>query len=132
MTKRPLSVTIVSVLFLAVGSASLVRGVVCFARDPPGDGRVVDLALVVISALLAITGGAFVLRGRAWARWMCAAWLGAHVVLSILHGWAEVAVHGALFAVVSLLLFRPSAAVYFRPAPAASGAVPDRDAAQGR
>jgi hypothetical protein len=108
--KRPLPLTIVGVLFLCVGAGSLARGVARF----PGDGDALDLALVAASALLAAGGGAFVLRRRAWARWLCAAWLAAHVALGLAHTGTALAVHAALFVAITFLLFRPGATAWFR------------------
>jgi hypothetical protein len=57
------------------------------------------------------------LRGRNWARWLCAAWLAAHIVIAGLHTLEQLLIHAVLFVVISFLLFRPRASAYFRPAP---------------
>lgn len=108
--RKPLDITIVAVLFICIGVGSLLYGAIRFAtdRDLP------DLAVVAASALLAICAGAYLLRGRDWARWLCAGWLAFHVVLSLVHSGARLAVHAALFLAISLLLFRPAASGYFR------------------
>jgi hypothetical protein len=66
--------------------------------------------------LLAILGGAFVLRGKNWARWLVLAWIAYHVVLSAFHHFFELAVHAALLAVFAYILFRPRASAYFQRA----------------
>jgi hypothetical protein len=101
-------------VFITVACVSLVAGAWRFASDDAGRNGLLDLCLVAASALLAVAGGVFVLRGRAWARWICAAWLAFHVVLGIVHSGARLAVHAALFVVISILLFRPAAGAYFR------------------
>jgi hypothetical protein len=68
--------------------------------------------------LVAIICGAFMLRGRNWARWGLVVWLAYHVVLSALHTPFELLVHGLLFAVVLYFLFRQRASAYFRGAKA--------------
>lgn len=54
------------------------------------------------------------LRRKSLGRWLCAAWLGFHVILSLFHSPSEVAVHAVLFIAIANLLFRPSAAAHFR------------------
>lgn len=121
MSKRPASVTVIGWLFVCVGCASLVAGVLRFigagahAKTPASnDQNSLDLALVAVSAILAVAGGAFVLRGNNWARWLCVVWMGAHVILSALHAPVELVVHGVFFAVVLFVLFRAPASDYFR------------------
>jgi len=110
MSKRPLDLTAIAVLFICVGVGSLARGALRFA----GDRDLPDMAAVAASALLAICGGAYLLGARGWARWLCAGWLAFHVVLSLAHSRAELAVHGALFVAISFVLFRPAVGAYFR------------------
>ena len=121
MNKRPLSITVMGCVFLCVGCASVVAGLLRFV-DAAGSGHrgesqaqeVLDLSLVSISGLLAVVSGVYVLRGCNWARWLCVVWMGSHVMLSILHPVVELVVHSLLFAVVLYFLFRPQAAAYFR------------------
>ncbi|HEX5135717.1 MAG TPA: hypothetical protein VFY93_02005 [Planctomycetota bacterium] len=110
MRKRPLDLTAIAVLFICVGVGSAAHGVVRFA----GDRRLPDVVEVAASALLAVCAGAYLLGGRGWARWLCALWLAFHVVLSLFHSGARLAVHAALFVAISILLFRPAAVAYFR------------------
>lgn len=114
MSRRSIPVTIVGWLFVLTGAASLFGGVWRFAGDATRAGAtaptahdVADLAWVVASALIAFVGGVRLLRGRAWARWVCAAWMGAHVVLSLWHSTAELAVHALFFVVIVVLLWWP-------------------------
>jgi hypothetical protein len=52
-----------------------------------------DFSLMTASNVLAVVGGAFLLRGLNWARWLCAAWMGFHIILSMMHSVSELAVH---------------------------------------
>jgi len=120
MSKRPLTVTIVGCFFILVGIGSLGHGIWRFvggmAHAGPPDGvrhQVLDVSLVVVSALLAGAGGAFMLRERNWARWLVLAWMGAHVVLSLLHSPWQVALHGVFFAALLFLLTRAEVSAYF-------------------
>src|SRR5206468_3983960 len=78
--KRPITVAIIGYLFIAVGSIGLIYHTV--EERHPFDG---ELIWIVLLRLLAIVGGAFLLRGRNWARWLLIAWMGYHVALSVFH-----------------------------------------------
>jgi hypothetical protein len=73
-----------------------------------------DAIHVLASGLVAAVGGAFVIRGRKWARWLLVAWMGFHIVLSLLHSASQFVVHAVLFAVVIWLMFRPQATPNFQ------------------
>jgi hypothetical protein len=111
MNKRPLSVTVIGWLFIAAGVAGLVYHAREFRTTRP-----VEYALVCFVRLLAVIGGAALLRGRDWARWLLLAWMTYHAVLSIFHTPAELAMHAALLVVIVYLLCRPAVAGYFRGA----------------
>lgn len=142
MNTRPLSVTIISWVFIATGCVTFVSG--WFPRPsaasapsassasvsastassaPVAAGRVhgpAEFAMICTTRLLAAVAGVFMLRGQNWARWLALAWIGFHVIVSSLHTPMELLVHVALFAVMAYFLFRPRAAAYFRgTAPAA-------------
>jgi hypothetical protein len=108
MNKRPRSITIISWIFIAVGVIALT-----YHLRPPFERGLVWICFV---RLLAIVGGAFMLFGFNWARWLLVVWIGSHVFLSMFHSLFEVAVHGLLFAVIAFFLFRPAASAYFRGA----------------
>lgn len=116
-SKRPISVTIVGVIFIATG---VIGAGVHGAELKRGFGWDVVVALAI--SLVAVLCGAYILRGSGWARWLAVAWLGFHVALSI-HSRQQLAMHSALLAVFGYLLFRSSARAYFREAgsPAAAG-----------
>jgi hypothetical protein len=63
--------------------------------------------------VLAMVAGAFLLRARNWARWLAIAWMALHVGISVLHTWSEVAIHGAFLILITWLLFRRDAVIYF-------------------
>ena len=109
MNNRPTSVTIISWVFVAAGVVGLVYHAGEFRTLRP-----IEYALVCFVRVLAIVGGAFLLRGRNWARWLVTAWIAFHVVLSIFHTPVELVVHALLFALVAYFLFRPAASAYFR------------------
>lgn len=112
-SRRPLSVTIIGWLFVAAG----IVGFVYHATGRHTSGRFDYQAMWVLCVrLLAIVGGAFVLRGARWAPFLLVAWMAYHVVLSALHSWSEAAVHGVLLAGIAYVLFRPEASAYFRGA----------------
>ena len=111
LNKRPISITIISWLFIAAGIVGLVYHMTEFNPARPFEN---DAVWVCFIRLLAIVSGAFILRSRNWARWLLVAWIAYHVVLSFLHTMTELILHTILLGVVSYFLFRPRASEYFR------------------
>jgi hypothetical protein len=109
MNKRPLSVTIISWLFVATGAVGFAYHVTEFKGQLE-----YDLVLLTLVRLLAIVAGLFMLRGHNWARWLLLAWIVYHVILSAFHTLFELVMHSLLLVVVAYFLFRPKASAYFR------------------
>jgi hypothetical protein len=65
------------------------------------------LALIWTVRALAVVGGAFLIRGSSWARWLLAGWMAFHVVLSAGHSLAALGMHVAIFGGIAYVLFRP-------------------------
>ena len=108
--KRPISVTILACVYLAVGAIGFAFHFrELLARHP-------DAPAIELTEFLAIVCGTFLLRGHNWARWLALAWIAFHVVLSVFHSAREAAIHGLFCAVIAWVLFRPEAAGYFRHA----------------
>ena len=111
MSERPLSVTMISWLFLIAG----VIGVAYHASEfRLGGPFQYDLLWVCLVRLIAIVCAVFMLRASNWARWLLVVWIAYHVVLSGLHSPLQFIVHGVLLAVVICFLFNAKAAAYFR------------------
>lgn len=113
-------ITIAGWLFVVVGCVSLVSHVWRYATEVSKVNASVsrgqeltDLTFVAISALAAILGGVFVLRGRSWARWLLVVWMGAHVAISLTHSRFELAVHAVFFVIVLAVFASPRASAYF-------------------
>ena len=108
--KRPISVTILACLYLAVGVGGFaVHFRELLARHPDAVG-------IEVTELTAILCGVFLLRGDNWARWLALAWIAFHVILSAFHAIPELVIHAVFCAVFAWVLFRPEAARYFRGA----------------
>ena len=113
LNKRPLSVTILGCLYIAVGTVGFVHH---FTDLEARHALQYDAIWVELTALLAILSGGFILRGQNWARWLALAWIAFHVVLSFFHAFHEFAIHCLFCAAIAWFLFRPEAARYFRAA----------------
>jgi hypothetical protein len=111
MNKRPLSVTVISVIFLVAGVIGLVYHATEFKSQTPFR---YDLVWVSLVRLLAIICAVFMLRAGNWARWLLVIWIAYHVVLSAFHSASELIIHSLLLVVVAYFLFRPSTSLYFR------------------
>lgn len=127
MRQRPRSITLVGWLFIAVGTVGLLNDVwplltADAARQLAklkADG-LGDLGPAWTSRLLAIVGGAGLLRGHNWARWLLVAWMVFHIGLSILHSVPELLTHGVIFTPLLYLLFRRATEPWFHGETAAS------------
>lgn len=124
MNARPLSLTIISWLFIAVGSVGLVYHLSEFKSHSPFDYGLVAISLI---RLVAIVTGAFMLRGSNWARWLLVAWMAYHIVLSAFHSVGEVVMHVLIFGTVAYFLFRPRSSAYFRRASTVIPELPAND-----
>jgi hypothetical protein len=109
---RPVSILILACLYIAVGAIGFVYH---FRALWQPDGVWIEL-----TEFLAILSGAFMLRGRNWARWLALVWMAFHVVLSAFGAFRELAMHSLIFAGIVWLLFRPEARRYFSDAEALS------------
>ena len=111
MRKRPLSVTIISVLFIAAGLVGLTYHATEFKTLSPFPFM---LILVCFVRILAIVFGIGMLYAKNWARWGLLVWIAYHVGLSALHSVGQTVVHGLLFAVIAWFLLRPSVSEFYR------------------
>jgi hypothetical protein len=106
--KRPLSITILAWIYIAIGVVSFIYGAPLHAIHA-------DDVLAESVRLSGIVAGAWMLRGENWARWLAIAWILFHVGLSAFHNLRELAVHTVFGIAIATFLFRPNAARYFRP-----------------
>ncbi len=111
LNKRPLSVTILGCIYIAVGTIGFVYH---FTEFQARHSFQYDAVWVELTEVLAILCGGFILRGQNWARWLALAWMAFHVVLSFFDGFQKLAIHCLFCAVIAFFLFRPEAARYFR------------------
>jgi hypothetical protein len=126
MTKRPLSITVISWIFIAFGGIALLISMLP-RTDSSAANRIAEnpfeFWLTPVIQVLALISGVFMLYGLNWARWLLVVWAVYHIILSALHSSLELLVHSLLFAVILYLVFRPQASAYFRGARATTEAV---------
>ena len=106
MKRRPLSITIISWIFIVFGSIALLSGVLPLA----------DLKshwYIHLSRILQIVAGVFMLYGRNWARWLLVVWIAFHLVVGALNGVVTLLMHIVIFSVVLFFVFRRDANTYF-------------------
>jgi hypothetical protein len=124
MNRRPVSVAIIGCLFLAAGAVGLAYHATEIRAERLFENDAVWVCLV---RLLAMVGGAFLLRGRDWARWLLAAWMAYHIVLSAFHSLEQLLAHCLLFGVIAWFLFRPRTSAFFRRGRVESAQAPEND-----
>jgi hypothetical protein len=115
MNRRPLSVTVISVIFFAAGVVGLAYHAMEFKTHGPFR---YDVLWVCFVRLLAVIGAVFMFRAHNWARWLLVVWLAYHVVLSAFHSPSQFIMHGLLLGIIAYFLFRRPASAYFRAASA--------------
>lgn len=100
---RPLAVAIIGWIFIVTGGILIVASLV----ESPLD------FWALLTRVLALVAGVFMLPGKNWARWLAIAWLGFHVGLSLAHTTGELVAHSLFLVAAGFFLFRPAASVYF-------------------
>jgi len=104
--KPPLSVLVLSCAYMAVGAIGFAYH---FPRPPVFHHEDV---WIEASELLAFVAGVFMLRGHNWARWLAAAWMAFHVVISF-PVVRQIAIHFLFLAVIVWVFFRSRAREHF-------------------
>ena len=110
MKNRPLTVLIVSGLFIAAGAVGFVHHLTDLKISKPVESELVWISVV---NLLAIVSGIFMLLGKNWARWLALAWLAFHVAISFIHSMQQVVFHAVLLVLIGYFLYRPEVRTYF-------------------
>ena len=108
--KRPLSVILISLLFIGSGTV----GIIYHAPELKNITTEQEVIWILLLRLLAIVGGVFILQGANWAKWLLLAWIVYHVFLSIFHSTAELIMHVVVTIVVVIALFNPKANAFFQ------------------
>ena len=121
MDKRPLSITLISWIFIVFGIAAFIAsllpvfGIETFHSAAEFRSYTpIVYSLILLLRLTAAVSGVFMLYGANWARWLLAVWLMAHVIISIWNSSFELVIHILLLILVSYYLFRPQSSAYFR------------------
>ena len=101
---RPLTIVVISLLFILLGTITLVHAVVELINTTD---RLTDLKshwMIYLSGIAAIVGGVFLFKGHNWARWLLVAWMLFHIVVGALNGLVPLLTHVVIFSVISSLL----------------------------
>lgn len=106
--KRPIGVLLLSFLYIAVGAIGFVF------NFPKLVTLQKDSIWIELTELVAFIAGAFMFRGRNWARWLALVWIAFHVAISF-PVVRQIVTHSMVFALIAWVLFRPDARRYFTP-----------------
>jgi hypothetical protein len=109
--KRPIAITILAWLYIAVGVLSTGAHYANFRSHKP---MVNEFFWITALGAAAILAGAFMLHGHNWARWLALAWIAAHVVISALNLMHGLLMHCVVFLLVAAILFQREAREYFK------------------
>jgi uncharacterized membrane protein HdeD (DUF308 family) len=115
--KRPLSIVVISLLFILLAAITLVHALVEFIN---ATDRLTDLKshwMIYLSAVAAIVGGLFLFKGENWARWLLVLWMAFHIVVGALHGIGPLVTHVVIFSVILFFLFRRPVSSYLSSQP---------------
>ncbi len=104
--RRPIAVLFLSCLYIAVGTIGFV------VNFPILIALQHESIWIELTELLALIAGAFMSRGRNWARWLALVWMAFHVAISF-PVVRQVVAHSIIFALIAWVLFRPDARRYF-------------------
>jgi hypothetical protein len=102
----PRPVMVVAVLLMLAGAASIA---VHWPKHWSSDA----VGFVLVNAI-GILCGVLLLRRRAWARWIAAVWLLAHVAIGALNSARSAVLHALLVAICLYALFCREATTWFR------------------
>jgi len=119
MNKRPLTVTVIGLLQIVVGTTGFAFHL---NEIKPQHALQNGNVWIFVVESVAIVGGVFLLRGNNWARWLTLAWITFHVVFSFFDSPGKVAVHALILVLFAYSLLRPEANAYFRGQERAGGA----------
>jgi hypothetical protein len=106
--RRPVAVLLLSCLYIAVGTIGFA------VNFPKLIALQHDSIWIELTESLALIAGAFMFRGRNWARWLALVWMAFHIAISF-PVVRQVVTHSIIFALIAWVLFRPDARRYFTP-----------------
>ena len=104
--RRPIAVWFISCLYIAVGTIGFI------VNSPKLMALQHESIWIELTELVAILAGAFMFRGRNWARCLALVWMAFHVAISF-PVVRQVVTHSIIFASIAWVLFRPDAGRYF-------------------
>lgn len=110
MNQRPIAVTVIAWLLIAVGIFGFGFHLKELFLERSFHWE--DLSVPMVN-LLACALGFFILKGHNWARWLAVAWMAFHVAISLFESLERTAMHLLLLGLIAYALFRRDAKVYF-------------------
>ncbi len=119
MNKRPLSISIISWIFIILGGVMIIS----MFRPVPEDVEwhmsqfrvrhpIIYLQFLLMP-YLAFVCGLFMFLGFQWARWLFVCWFGDNMIAKVVHSPATMLPQALLFGVIMFFLYRPAATAFF-------------------
>ncbi len=111
MKNRPLSVIIVSILFILAGCVGFAYHVKELSDSNLNQS---ETLWILFLRMLAVVCGLLLFFRINWARWLAIVWLAYHIVISAFNSRSEMIAHIVLLLIISVLLFLPVSSKYFQ------------------
>jgi hypothetical protein len=92
--RRPIAILLLSCLYIAVGTTGFV------INFPKLIALQQESIWIELTELLALLAGAFMFRGRNWARWLALVWMAFHLAVSF-PVVRQVITHSIIFALIA-------------------------------
>ena len=119
--RRPVVLTLVAWLFIAVGAAGLGNDLWPLLTSHAAEqiarlraDGLADIGPAWTARVAAVVAGIWLLRGRNWARWVLVAWMAFHIGLSAFHSRRQLIAHCVFFPPILYVLFRRESNLYLR------------------
>lgn len=111
LKKSPLPILIVIILLILSGVVGFIYHLQDFAD---ANQKLYETILVELLRIVAIIAGVLLLKANSMGKWLAIGWVLLHVIISAFNSLEQTLMHIAVLVIVSVLLFLPVSARYFK------------------